>query len=148
KVSVVTNQPPVIVSQPVTTAVSGQTYQYPVKAIDPNNDSLTYSLLAGPQGMTIDPASGRISLSLPSGGGHTSGPPPSNGLRLTAAGAAEGFALTDFARAFRPFFGIGPLGIAFPSSGGVLVSDYSGDLRRFPSDSDGQSAANFLPIQH
>jgi RHS repeat-associated protein len=52
--------PPLIVSQPVTTAVLGQTYQYPVKAIDADNDPLNYSLQAGPQGMTINPASGLI----------------------------------------------------------------------------------------
>ena len=49
-----------IVSDPVTTAVAGQPYTYPVKAIDPDNDPLTYSLTTAPAGMTIDPATGLI----------------------------------------------------------------------------------------
>src|SRR5262249_50849164 len=46
--------------QPVTTAVAGRTYTYPVKALDPDNDPLTYSLPIAPQGMAIDPTSGVI----------------------------------------------------------------------------------------
>jgi hypothetical protein len=55
------NHPPVIISQPVATAAAGQTYTYPVKAIDPDGDPLTYSLSTKPDGMTIDPTSGHIS---------------------------------------------------------------------------------------
>ncbi len=36
------NEPPVIVSQPVTTATAGQSYQYQVKAIDSDKDPLKY----------------------------------------------------------------------------------------------------------
>jgi hypothetical protein len=36
-------------------------YEYPVKAIDPDNDPLTYSLTTAPAGLTIDPRSGVIS---------------------------------------------------------------------------------------
>ena len=43
--------------------------------------------------------------------------------------------------------GIGPLGVAFPTTGGVLVSDYPGNLRLFPTDTDGQNAANIDPIK-
>src|SRR5262249_6084646 len=45
-------------------------------------------------------------------------------------------------------FRSGPLGTAFPSNGGVLVSDGSGEVRRFPSDTDGQSATQFPPAQN
>jgi RHS repeat-associated protein len=145
QITVGTNLPPEIVSQPVTTAVSGQTYQYPVKAIDADNDPLTYSLQAGPQGMTIDPASGHITWNVPSGGGNSSGPPPSDGLTLTAAGAAAGFSLTDFARGFPNETNGGPLGIAF-TNGGVLVADVdaniNGNVRHFPTDTDGQDASS------
>src|SRR5208337_4929048 len=55
------DHPPVIISHPVTTALAGQTYTYPVKAIDPDGDPLTYSLTTAPQGMTIDPAAGLVS---------------------------------------------------------------------------------------
>ena len=44
-----------------TPATPGQTYSYLLKAIDPDNDSLTYSLTTMPDGMTIDPTAGQIS---------------------------------------------------------------------------------------
>src|SRR5262249_54472140 len=39
------NRPPEIVSDPVTNAFAGHPYTYDVDAIDPDNDSLTYSLV-------------------------------------------------------------------------------------------------------
>jgi|GEM_PF-6405684 len=36
-------------------------YAYQLAALDPDGDTLTYSLVAGPQGLTIDPQSGLIS---------------------------------------------------------------------------------------
>jgi hypothetical protein len=59
------NHPPVIISKPVTTAVAGTPYTYPVKAIDPDNDPLTYSLTTASTGMSIDPGSGAISWVAP-----------------------------------------------------------------------------------
>ena len=68
------------------------------------------------------------------------------GLTLTAAGQAQGLRLTTFATGF-PSLPVGngnqgPLGIAFTSGGGVLVSDKPGNVRLFSSDTDGQNAAN------
>src|SRR5262249_54059106 len=37
---------------------------------------------------------------------------------------------------------VGPLGIALPSNGTVVVTDSSGTVRRFPNRTDGQSARN------
>src|SRR5699024_7324409 len=55
------NQPPAIVSQPVTRATELQAYDYQVKAIDPDlGDTLTYALTAAPQGMEIDSQSGEV----------------------------------------------------------------------------------------
>jgi hypothetical protein len=59
------NYPPVIVSQPVTTALAGQTYTYPVHAIDPDNDPVTYSLTTSPAGMAVDPQSSVVSWPTP-----------------------------------------------------------------------------------
>lgn len=39
---------------------TGDTYEYHVSASDPDNDLLTFSLLEGPDGMTIDPSNGII----------------------------------------------------------------------------------------
>ena len=66
-------------------------------------------------------------------------------LTLTPAGVAAGFGLSTFASGFptSPSSGAnGPNGIAFPSSGGVLVTDYSGNVRLFPTDANGQNAAS------
>ena len=67
-------------------------------------------------------------------------------LTLTAAGQAAGFGLLTFATGFPSTSGIGPLGVVFPASGGVLVDDGPGNVRLFPSDSDGQDAATVPPV--
>jgi hypothetical protein len=54
------DQPPVIVSQPVTTLPVAGNYTYPVRAIDPDGDPLTYSLTAAAPGMTIDANTGLV----------------------------------------------------------------------------------------
>ena len=41
--SVLTNHDPIIISNPITTAVFGEPYQYDVEAIDPDGDSLVYA---------------------------------------------------------------------------------------------------------
>jgi hypothetical protein len=54
------NSAPVIESDPVTTAKEGAAYTYDVEATDPNGDTLTYSLTAGPTGMDINSTTGVI----------------------------------------------------------------------------------------
>jgi hypothetical protein len=70
--------------------------------------------------------------------------PAEAGIVLTGAGAAQGFSLSTFASGFPSRANgdgtIGPLGIAFPSSGGVLVGDVFGNIYRFATDTDGQTA--------
>ncbi len=66
-------------------------------------------------------------------------------LTLTPAGTALGLGLTTFATGFPNAFNVGPLGIAFPNAGGVLVSDYPGNVRLFPTDTNGQNAAS-VPV--
>jgi hypothetical protein len=56
----VTNTAPVIISTPVTTATLGQTYSYRVTATDAPGDTLTFSLVSGPAGMSINPSTGQI----------------------------------------------------------------------------------------
>src|SRR5262249_46473668 len=55
-----TDVPPVIISEPTTQAGAGQPYTYGVQASDVDGNQLTYSLTAGPDGMTIDPTTGLI----------------------------------------------------------------------------------------
>ncbi|MCC5867740.1 MAG: VCBS repeat-containing protein [Gammaproteobacteria bacterium] len=56
------DNPPQIISSPVTTAVLGAAYAYPAEAVDPDvGDVLTWSLPIAPSGMSIDAASGLVS---------------------------------------------------------------------------------------
>ncbi len=72
--------------------------------------------------------------------------PASSGLKLTPAGVAAGFTLSTFADAFPTMTDasgnvIGPLGLTFTTSGGVLASDQAGNVRLFPTDTDTQQAS-------
>ena len=77
-----------------------------------------------------------------------SAPEAHAGLTLTSAAVAEGFGLSVFASGFPNSLSVGPLGIAFTSSGGVLVSDYPGNVRLFATDTDGQSASSAVVGQN
>ena len=58
---VVSNDVPIITSEPIITAETGRLYVYDVDAVDPTpSDILTYSLESAPIGMTISPSSGVI----------------------------------------------------------------------------------------
>ena len=57
------NLPPAITSVPPTTADTADTYTYAVRATDPENDPLTFSLTTFPTGMTIDTQTGFIQWS-------------------------------------------------------------------------------------
>jgi hypothetical protein len=70
---------------------------------------------------------------------------PSGALTLTVAATQAGFQLTTFASGFPENGAVGPGGMAFPSSGGVLVDDAAGNVRLFPTDTDGQNAASVPP---
>lgn len=55
------NNPPMFDSAPVLNAYLGTEYTYFSHASDPDGDSVTYSLLSSPSGMTIKPFTGEIS---------------------------------------------------------------------------------------
>ncbi len=54
------NDPPVITSLPVDSAIANLFYQYAVAATDPESDPITFALDAAPAGMSIDPATGLV----------------------------------------------------------------------------------------
>ncbi|HRQ65461.1 MAG TPA: Ig-like domain-containing protein, partial [Xanthomonadaceae bacterium] len=56
------NQPPSIDSTPGFTATVGLEYIYQVVASDPDGDALSYSLIDGPAGMSMDAVSGRLNF--------------------------------------------------------------------------------------
>jgi hypothetical protein len=60
----ITNRSPEITSIP-SAAVSNGKYVYEVKAVDPDGDTLTFSLEGAPSGMTIDPTTGIIQWNIP-----------------------------------------------------------------------------------
>jgi RHS repeat-associated protein len=57
------NRPPSFTTQPNTEALAGLPYVYQATATDPDNDTLTYALLTAPTGMSVDPASGKLTWS-------------------------------------------------------------------------------------
>ena len=67
-------------------------------------------------------------------------------MSLTAGAVTAGFGLTTFATGFPTNGSVGPVGITFTASGGVLVADYAGHLRRFATDADGQTAASAINV--
>ncbi|APZ93100.1 putative Ig domain-containing protein [Fuerstiella marisgermanici] len=67
------NEAPIFTSTPITLVEAGRPYSYDSNADDPDGDTLTYELLAGPEGMTIDSATGEITWSPETGdeGNHS-----------------------------------------------------------------------------
>ncbi len=55
------NQAPEIINDPNLESIIDKRYSYKVEAIDPNKDSLSYSLAAAPLGMNIDAQTGLLS---------------------------------------------------------------------------------------
>jgi hypothetical protein len=56
---IISNSPPLIISSPPT-SVEKTTYIYQVKANDPDNDPMTFTLKSGPKGMEMDKKTGLI----------------------------------------------------------------------------------------
>ena len=54
------NRPPRFTTTAPTDASVGQRDLYPSAAIDPDDDDLTYSVLSGPDGLSVDPGTGRV----------------------------------------------------------------------------------------
>lgn len=67
------NDAPTFTSTPITLVEAGRPYSYDSNADDPDGDTLTYELLAGPEGMTIDSITGEITWSPETGneGNHS-----------------------------------------------------------------------------
>ena len=62
----INNLPPMI-GKDSTSNFDGKTYTYQINAIDPDGDSLTYTLKEGPPGMTVGSESGIITWNVPPG---------------------------------------------------------------------------------
>lgn len=64
------NRPPYFTSIPRTSAPIGSRYTYGAVAADPEGDALTFSLLEGPAGITVDPTSGLVAWEFALPGAH------------------------------------------------------------------------------
>jgi hypothetical protein len=62
-------------------------------------------------------------------------------IALTPAGIAQGLKLTTFASGYPNTEDVGPLGVAFTNTGGVLTTDKLGNMRLFPTSADNQLAS-------
>ena len=54
------NAPPAIVSTPPLSATLGRPYRYDASATDPDGDPVSWSLDAGPRGLSVDPLTGTL----------------------------------------------------------------------------------------
>ncbi|MFQ5496229.1 MAG: Ig domain-containing protein, partial [Phycisphaerae bacterium] len=54
------NRAPLFTTAPTTTIGAGMTYQYAARAEDPDGQTILYALESGPEGMTLDPATGDV----------------------------------------------------------------------------------------
>lgn len=64
---VIANASPVIQPSEDMLTIKGSFYSYRVKASDPDGDKLTYNIKTAPSGMTINPITGQIEWSIPTG---------------------------------------------------------------------------------
>ncbi len=90
------NHPPTITSTAPTAGVVGATYHYDVNATDPDNDPLSYALVSGPPGMSIDTNTGVITwLPVAAQAGST-------GITVSASDGRGGLATQSFAISVAP----------------------------------------------
>jgi RHS repeat-associated protein len=54
------NRPPVFTSTPIVDAAINKEYKYDANAVDPDKDEVTYNLVLGPEGMTINSTTGEV----------------------------------------------------------------------------------------
>ena len=61
------NAPPTVSGTPPTSVTEGKVYAFQPTASDANGDALTFSVANAPRWLTIDPATGRLSGTAPTG---------------------------------------------------------------------------------
>ncbi len=62
---IIANSPPVINPATELVKVNGSTFSFQVNAKDADGDPLTYTLKSGPPGTTVDPATGKVTFTVP-----------------------------------------------------------------------------------
>jgi len=64
------NNAPLIISDPTTQGYAGSAYSYSVRALDPDSDSLRYSLVSAPARVVVDENTGVLTWNAPVVGSH------------------------------------------------------------------------------
>lgn len=125
----VTNRAPQITSVAPTSASVGRTYGYALKATDPDGDSLSYSLVRAPSGMSIQAASGNIEWtpSVAQAGTHA--------VSVRVADTAGAAATQDFAVAVIAG-NAAPQVTSSPATGAVVGAPYRYDVDATDPDGD------------
>lgn len=105
-------QPPLIQSTPLTSILQSQTYRYAVQAVDPGNFPLTYAVVSGPAGMTVD-SNGVVTW-------DTTGVTPTGYAVTLAVTDSQGFAAQQS-------FTVNVLNVAAGTIEGTVFNDLNGD---------------------
>jgi hypothetical protein len=103
------NYAPVIISDPPENVVLGNDYIYEIEANDQDGDTLFYSLLEYPSGMTIDPSSGFINWTPSSEGTFAVSIQVTDGFDIST----QSFNITVLGENFLPIIESEPVVIAF-----------------------------------
>lgn len=122
------NQPPYFVSAPPLNARSGSSYSYAAAAIDPEFETLSWSLTSAPAGMSVDPLSGLVSW-VPA-----TAVPAQVSVLLQAADPAGAVAVQEFFIQLRDT-NIAPTITTSPPTSALVGEFYS--VRMLANDADG-----------
>jgi choice-of-anchor A domain-containing protein/RHS repeat-associated protein len=87
-----TTTPPSLGTSVSTAVLPGKSFTYNAQALDPDTDTLTYTLLAGPNGLTIDDVTGLVSWAVPNTAAGQPGDP--RGSHSVILQATDPFGLT------------------------------------------------------
>jgi hypothetical protein len=135
------NDPPVITSVPPPTASRSATYEYVLHAADEEGQAVTYSLVEGPAGMTVDARTGRLTWQP----GAEAGEATDVVVKVTDAGGMS--ATQAFQVVFASLTRVGAFGDAAhlvgPLDDRLLIGVTHSRLKVFPRDDVNQVLSSY-----
>jgi RHS repeat-associated protein len=125
------NQPPVFTSTPIVQALTGSPYQYAATATDPDGDPLTFQLLVGPAGMTVNPQTGLVQWT------PSASQAGNQDVTLTVSDSRGGTATQTYVLQVQPPGIDRPMIVSTPSPTSVLVGQtFIYDVEALDPDND------------
>jgi RHS repeat-associated protein len=125
------NRPPSITTDPLTLVALGQTYRYYPSATDPDGDTLAWSLLSAPAGMTVNATTGVLAWTPPATGTYA--------ISLRVSDNKGGSALQSYTlvvnTASAPI-NHRPILLSTPATQGKVGKPYCDTLEAFDADGD------------